>query len=66
MQKAIETENVEYVREVLTKFPQLLDEPLYEKSNITPLARATWRGDKDMVMFFCEVGCSVDKPDNDS
>ncbi|KAM3139510.1 hypothetical protein pb186bvf_008346 [Paramecium bursaria] len=66
LQKAIETENVEYAREVLTKFPQLLDEPLYTKSNITPLARATWRGDKDMVMFLCEVGCSVDKPDNDS
>ncbi|CAD8167020.1 unnamed protein product [Paramecium octaurelia] len=65
LQKAIETDNVENTQQVLKQFPELLNAILYPAGNITPLARASWRGCLDMVMLLCEGGANPDASDKD-
>ena len=53
---SIDANNLEDVRIVLSKYPNLVNEFFDNKSVSFPLLRAAWKGQKDMIQLLVEKG----------
>jgi len=57
---AVERENVEEVKMILEKFPDLLNAPFLDDGVFNAVTRAAWRGDLNMIKMLKEKGADLD------
>ena len=57
---AVERENVEEVKMILEKFPDLLNTPFFEDGVFNAATRASWRGDLNMIKMLKEKGADLE------
>lgn len=56
----IEKESIEGVKQLLIKYPKLINEPFSDGSVFNPVIRASWRGDYKMIEILKEYGADLD------
>lgn len=56
---AIERENLDDIKKVLGKFPDLINQPFSKKGQMTPLLRTVWRGNYKITEWLLDSGADV-------
>jgi len=56
---AINAENTMLITQILKEFPTIINEPVSEENPTTPLGRAAWRGNVELLYTLIEHGADV-------
>jgi len=56
---AVERENLESIKKIVDKYPQIIDAPFTDKAQMNALLRTVWRGNLTIVNYLLSRGANV-------